>query len=104
MSQAFENWLKENRKRDENVASAEMFVKDLRLELQKRVIKYFDEAKDEIWCNCDVCVLTRIAADEKESYGLVDRLALVGLEYLLGENFNRTAAMNYYTYVEKERE
>lgn len=104
MSQTFEDWLEKNRTRDENVIKGEESVEDLRQKLRERVVNYFDETKDQVWCNCDVCVLIRITADEKKPDRLIDNLALIGLEYLLGKNFNGTAAMYYYSYVEKERE
>lgn len=93
--------MKENRKRDVNVIKGEERVEELRQKLMKMVVDHLDESSNEDWCKCDVCTLVRMTANENKSYGLIDSMALVGFEYLLGENFNGAAALYYHSYVKE---
>jgi hypothetical protein len=79
MSQDFEKWLIDNRKRDENVISGEKIIEEVRQKIQGKVIKHLKETEDQ----------------DKE---IIGSLAYAGLEYLLGENFNGAAALYYYSY------
>ena len=99
MSQTFEEWLAANRKRDENVISGEKTIERIRKEVRTKIVEYFKETEDQTWCACDTCTLIRLKVKDKE---LINSLAYVGLEYLLGENFNAAAALYYYSYWKKE--
>jgi hypothetical protein len=101
MSQTFEEWLAATRKRNENVIAGEKIVEGIRQHLRQRIISYFDDTKDQVWCNCDTCILIRMTADDKYPDRLKEQLAYIGLEYLLGENFNGSAALSYHQYIKE---
>jgi hypothetical protein len=95
MSQGYEEWLAIHRRRDENVISGEKAVERIRQKIRRKIIEYFKETEGQRWCQCDTCILIRLKAEDEK---IISSLAYVGLEYLLGENFNAAAAGYYYSY------
>ncbi len=69
--------------------------KPLRQKMADMVISHLTETKDETWCKCDICTLIRLKAIDET---IINSLALVGFQYLLGENFNDAAALHYFSY------
>jgi hypothetical protein len=96
----FDDWLKSHRKRDENVIKGEKIREEIREEIKDKLSRHFGETEDQTWCKCDTCTLIRLKA---EGEGTINSLALIGLQFLLGQNFNGAAALYYHTFY-KERQ
>jgi len=86
-------------RKDENVIANERIIENIRQKTKRKVVEYFKETEGEVWCDCDTCILIRLKAEDSK---LIDSLAYVGLEYLLGENFNAAAALSYYSYLKNQ--
>lgn len=81
-----------NRRRDENVVKGERIRDAVRLEIQEIISKHFDKTEEETWCKCDTCTLIRLKAEDEK---IINSLAIIGLQYLLDENFNGASALYY---------
>jgi hypothetical protein len=100
MSLGYDEWLSLNRKVDENVIKGEAIRDSVREEIREIISKHFDETSDQCWCKCDTCTLIRLKAKDER---IISSLALIGLQYLLGENFNGAAALYYYSYLNETK-
>ncbi len=96
-SEEFEKWLKSAWLEDENRVIRKRKIDELRLEVKSSIVKIMPEIDG---CRCDTCVLLYIKKRIDKS--IISGLSLVGLEYLLGGNFNGASALYYYTFT-KER-
>ncbi len=103
MSQGFEDWLKSVWLEDENRKIVKKQNNELRKKLKFRLANTIADMKGREVCLCDTCVLLYLRhEDENDDHGGIERsLALVGMAYLLGENFNGASAGYYYSYYKK---
>ncbi len=103
MNQGFEDWLKSAWSEDENRAIVKRQNNELREKLKSRLAETIAEMESREVCLCDVCTLLYLRNEDKnEDHGGLERsLALVGMAYLLGENFNGISARYYYGYYKK---
>ncbi len=96
----FEEWLKTVWQEDENRVIRRRQIGELREKLKAKVVEAFEgNVTGFSGCMCDDCVVSIIQSDTSLKYGLMT----VGLEYLLGENFNGAAAHYYYDYIKESR-
>lgn len=90
------DWLLLHCKKDENVEMGEKRLNEIRSKVETAVSNLMEMYKNETFCQCDTCVLIRL---KSENETIISSLAYIGLEYLLGENFNGAAALYYYSYI-----
>lgn len=93
----FEEWLSSVWQEDENRIIRKRQIDKLRDDLKVELISIFEgNITGSSGCMCDSCIGI-IIRQHKEH--LMNQLMTVGLEYLLGENFNGASAHYYYNYV-----
>lgn len=97
MTMTFEDWLKESWLDDENRKSTKVSIDKIRTELKEKILPIYKVRSVEDDCCCDVCILACLL-NEKQ---LIKELAFVGIQYLLGENFNSAAAAYYCSFIKE---
>jgi hypothetical protein len=94
----YDEWLSSNREFDENVIKGEAIRDSIREKIRTKISTHLDETRNQTWCKCDTCTLIRLKAEDEKT---ISSLALIGLQYLLGENFNGVAALYYHSYLDE---
>jgi hypothetical protein len=96
MAMTLEEWLSVHRERDINVEKGEERLERIDKRVKSKILDLMERNSKETFCQCDTCTLIRIRAEDET---IISNLAFVGLEFLLGKNFNGVSALYYYSYV-----